>query len=168
MIDNHDIAKLVDFGMARRFQSDHSGEEEAQSPVQPKCFGKPRFVAPEVRTRIAGCPHAMLIPVALQVFWGQPFHATKADIYSLGMVLLVSFLRMFPYSRPDPQEIRFLELYSGRLGKQLTRWNAFGMVPHDALCLLEAMLCPPEYRCDINTVMNHPFVAGAVPFTEEG
>lgn len=147
VVDSNRI-KLCDLGIAHRMPCTASPDHECSEKddghlIHPTCLlGKPRYMAPEVYSRQTFCP-------------------VKADLYSLGMSLLIMLTASFPYHRPDPRDPSFRAVYGGQLGHLLELSNLQHLVPHSVMDLLGGLLCPPSRRWSLAQVQAHPFVRHA-------
>eukprot|EP01117_Protostelium_nocturnum_P020704 TRINITY_DN945_c0_g1_i1.p1 TRINITY_DN945_c0_g1~~TRINITY_DN945_c0_g1_i1.p1 ORF type:complete len:273 (+),score=91.08 TRINITY_DN945_c0_g1_i1:276-1094(+) len=118
--------KLIDFGLS--------------NPVTPKkqCqqwVGSPDYASPQILLR-------------------QPFSETKADVWSLGVILFIMLVGQIPFDRDE----RYQALQVGR--HPIVRWEELPVVLHpDAKDLLSRMLdIDPNSRISMGDVVNHKWV----------
>ncbi|KAL1918336.1 uncharacterized protein VTP21DRAFT_2996 [Calcarisporiella thermophila] len=136
--------KLIDFGSAVVVQRhQHLAPEMATG-----FYGSDAYVAPEVLTE-------------------KSYDAQKADIWSLGVILVCMILKRFPWKVAEWNDKRFTawvrELESGVVGDLLS------CIPEEARAVTKMMLDPnPNTRASIEDVMADPWVQSIRVCGEEG
>lgn len=118
--------KLIDFGLC--------------NPISPKkqCqqwVGSPDYASPQILLR-------------------QPFSETKADVWSLGVILFIILVGQIPFDRDE----RYQALQVGR--HPIVRWEELSVALHpDAVDLLSRMLdVDSNSRISMGEVVNHKWV----------
>ena len=135
LLDKHRNIIITDFGFANRF--DH----EADDLMATSC-GSPCYAAPE-----------LVVSEGLYV-------GSAVDIWSCGVILYAMLCGYLPYdddpSNPDGDNINLLYKYIMN-----TRLNFPDHMSPQAKHLLQIMLVPnPEHRCQIQHIMDHPWLGG--------
>ena len=134
LLDKHRNIIITDFGFANRF--DHE-----QDDLMATSCGSPCYAAPE-----------LVVSEGLYV-------GSAVDIWSCGVILYAMLSGYLPYdddpANPDGDNINLLYKYI-----MSTKLNFPDHTSAEAKHLLQIMLVPnPEYRCRIEQIMKHPWLA---------
>lgn len=132
LLNRHGVCKLCDFGLAQPLGA------KLNTPV-----GKTTYMAPEVVTADAR---------------EEAYSPSKADIWSLGVILFTMLTGCFPFSearRGNPQYDYFL---NHGIRALVQSYDLEDCIPASAMELLEALLAvDPQERIALDLVSAHPF-----------
>lgn len=134
LLDKHRNIIITDFGFANRF-------EHAADDLMATSCGSPCYAAPE-----------LVVSEGLYV-------GSAVDVWSCGVILYAMLSGYLPYdddpSNPDGDNINLLYRYI-----MTTRLHFPDHMSPQAKHLLQLMLVPnPEHRCNIQAIMDHPWLA---------
>lgn len=137
LLDENDILKLSDFGMATVFR--HQGKERL---LERRCGTLP-YIAPEILVK-------------------SEYAAEPADIWSCGMVLLAMLTGELPWDQPTSDQIEFLNWENLEYNSGV--WAKVNNVP---LALLRKVLkTQPSRRSTIPEIKNHVWVTKPLKETD--
>jgi serine/threonine protein kinase len=164
--------KICDFGVACETKPGQLLTEEA-GPV-----GKLKYMAPEVRiicrprllTRALSCTSIRRAPddcnrlflLPLQVFARHPYCPRKADIWSIGVILFIMLVQVFPFDRPTLDDDRFVHACSDRINHMLTQWSK-PLLDAWTIDLFRHIFCPVDRRYEAAQILQHPYCTGKEP-----
>ncbi|ETV90490.1 serine/threonine protein kinase, variant 1 [Aphanomyces invadans] len=131
LVDANDVAKLMDFGLA----------VESFHVTQPSsAVGKFFYMPPEM-------------------YLGSPYDASKADMWSLGILLLILHTGMPPFARAHSSDNVYASYLKYDIRTLLKGWNVLPHLPVDALDLVERLVvATPDKRLSISDVLRHPYL----------
>ena len=136
------IVKLIDMGIAER-----TTPGAASCPVQ-GARGSAPYQAPEQHS-------------------GAPFDGFCADIFAMGVTLLVLMTGHFPWlttEATDRRFRRFCKQHGGSVASLTAGWDQLAIPPHTPLAsILDAMLSPdPPRRPTVYQLILHPWIAAVM------
>ncbi|KAI9922874.1 hypothetical protein PsorP6_001789 [Peronosclerospora sorghi] len=100
-----------------------------------------------------------LFYMAPEVLAGVQYSATKADVWSLGVMLFIMLIGAPPVETASSTDARFRLISSEGVRKLIDRWGLTNDLPAAAIDLLADMLeVDPELRISIGEVVSHPFL----------
>ncbi|CAH0482247.1 unnamed protein product [Peronospora belbahrii] len=129
LVSNDDQCQVCDFGLAT-------------STAKPshETVGKLFYMAPEVLA-------------------GVQYDATKADVWSLGVMLFIMLIGAPPVETASSSDARFRLMTSKGVRKLIDRWGLTDDLPPAAIDLIANMLeIDPEQRISMSKVVSHPFL----------
>lgn len=131
-------AKLIDFGAAREFKRGEVGEVIKFSVKEDGSPGKRSYMAPEI-------------------FAQEDFDGTKADTYSMGVVLFLLVVGKSPYKYPSYSDPFFRFLMKNGIGRLLAHFNC--RLNEDLLSLLDSTVAKvAEDRFGIDEILHHKWL----------
>ncbi|ETV90489.1 serine/threonine protein kinase [Aphanomyces invadans] len=138
LVDANDVAKLMDFGLA----------VESFHVTQPSsAVGKFFYMPPEM-------------------YLGSPYDASKADMWSLGILLLILHTGMPPFARAHSSDNVYASYLKYDIRTLLKGWNVLPHLPVDALDLVERLVvATPDKRLSISDVRTHKCCRSSCVFT---
>ncbi|KDO27637.1 CAMK protein kinase [Saprolegnia parasitica CBS 223.65] len=123
------VPKVCDFGLATH----------VHTPIA-QAVGKTFYMAPEMYAR-------------------KPYDPSAADVWALGILLLILLTGAPPFARANETDKVFAYVKSHGITTVLRAWKLVHLVPAPALDLLERMLvADPSMRITMDQVLAHPFV----------
>jgi len=122
--------KIIDFGLARRFEPNQTFNEKV---------GKIGYMAPEV-------------------YGTKEYLPEMADIWSLGVMLFMMLVGAPPYDSPNPTAPAFRFMMSGRLRDILIHWKRLHLVSAEAFDVMEKIFKPEKERITMKELRQHPYV----------
>lgn len=126
LLDENDLLKLSDFGMATVFR--HQGKERL---LERRCGTMP-YIAPEILVR-------------------SQYNAEPADIWSCGVVLVAMLTGELPWDKPTSDQVEYTNWKD--LKYSLDPWRKIDNLP---LSLLRKVLMPlPSKRYSLGQIQNH-------------
>jgi len=129
------LVKICDFGMCQR-SGDLQSIARMRIPRDRKSPGKRGYMAPEVYSK-------------------KEFDPSKADCYSVGVILFIMVFGFPPYEYPDVhRDVRFDYIISGKIA-DLCRLYKVKLPSDDILDLLSKILCEESERISIDDALNH-------------
>ncbi|KAE8889960.1 hypothetical protein PF005_g22251 [Phytophthora fragariae] len=100
-----------------------------------------------------------LFYMAPEVLAGVQYDATKADVWSLGVMLFIMLVGAPPVETASAADARFRLISSKGVRKLVDRWGLTDELPAAALDLIADMLeVDPELRISMGDVVSHPFL----------
>lgn len=127
LLDEHDNLKISDFGMATMFRM--RGKERL---LDKRCGTLP-YVAPEVLCR--------------------PYHATPADIWSCGVILVTMLAGELPWDQPSTNCEEYVKWKDSDRWMTMTPWSKLDTL---AISLLRKVLATnPSHRLSLEKIMDH-------------
>ncbi|KAG6623949.1 CAMK protein kinase [Phytophthora cinnamomi] len=100
-----------------------------------------------------------LFYMAPEVLAGVQYDATKADVWSLGVMLFIMLVGAPPVETASASDARFRLISNKGIRKLVDRWGLTDELPAAALDLLAGMLeVDPEQRVSMGDVVAHPFL----------
>lgn len=140
LVDADDSCKVCDFGLAC------ATDKQAHETV-----GKMFYMAPEV----------VAVPA-------DGYDATKADVWSLGVMLFIMLVGAPPVERASAADARFRLIASEGVRALIDRWDLTDSLPADALDLLARMIrVDADARATMDEVLAHPFLKELAPEEDE-
>lgn len=131
LVTEEDVCQVCDFGLAA------TGTTLAHETV-----GKMFYMAPEVLA-------------------GAEYDPTKADVWSLGVMLFIMLIGAPPVETASSADARYRYIVSRGVRKLIHRWGLTDELPADAIDLIESMLqIDPARRMTMDAVVAHPFLKG--------
>ncbi|KAF0687448.1 Aste57867_20812 [Aphanomyces stellatus] len=132
LVGQDDTCKLMDFGLAVE-------STECRRPVT--AAGKFFYMPPEM-------------------FASAQFDAMKADMWSLGILLVVMLTGMPPFGRATSSDNVFVSFETYGIRTLLRGWKVSHYFSSDAMDLVEMLLvASPQQRLSIQDVLHHPYLA---------
>lgn len=127
LLDEHDNIKISDFGMATMFRM--KGKERL---LDKRCGTLP-YVAPEVLIK--------------------PYHATPADIWSCGVILVTMLAGELPWDQPSTNCPEYVKWKDNDKWTTMTPWSKLDTL---VISLLRKVLAPnPSSRPTLDKIMDH-------------
>ncbi|RLN73832.1 hypothetical protein BBJ28_00012913 [Nothophytophthora sp. Chile5] len=100
-----------------------------------------------------------LFYMAPEVLAGVQYDATKADVWSLGVMLFIMLIGAPPVETASSTDARFRLIASKGVRKLIDRWGLTDELPPAAIDLLAAMLeVDSTQRISMSTVVSHSFL----------
>ncbi|KAF4319552.1 hypothetical protein JM18_005804 [Phytophthora kernoviae] len=100
-----------------------------------------------------------LFYMAPEVLAGVQYDATKADVWSLGVMLFIMLIGAPPVETASATDARFRLISSKGIRKLIDRWGLTDDLAPAAIDLLSGMLtADPEQRMSMMQVVSHPFL----------
>jgi len=129
LLDENDILKISDFGMATVFR--HQGRERM---LERRCGTMP-YIAPEILVK-------------------QTYNAEPADIWSCGVVLVAMLTGELPWDKPTADQSEFANWKDGKYS--MNPWKKIDNLP---LSLLrKVLMTPASRRYRLDQISNHIWV----------
>lgn len=129
LVTKDDVCQVCDLGLAA-----------SASKVSKETVGKLFYMAPEVLA-------------------GVRYDPTKADVWSLGVMLFIMLIGAPPVESAATSDARFRLITSQGVRNLIDRWGLTSSLPATAIDLLAGMLeVDPTQRFTIDMVVNHPFL----------
>lgn len=129
LVTKDDVCQVCDLGLAA-----------SASKVSKETVGKLFYMAPEVLA-------------------GVRYDPTKADVWSLGVMLFIMLIGAPPVESAATSDARFRLITSQGVRKLIDRWGLTSSLPAAAIDLLAGMFeVDPTQRFTIDMVVNHPFL----------
>jgi len=139
LLDENDILKITDFGMATVFR--HQGKERM---LERRCGTMP-YIAPEILVR-------------------PQYNAEPADIWSCGVVLVAMLTGELPWDKPTSDQVEYNNWKD--LKYSMDPWRKIDNLP---LSLLRKVLMPlPSRRYKLEQIQNHIWVKKKFKDSEVG
>ncbi|OQR98862.1 protein kinase [Achlya hypogyna] len=122
--------KLMDFGLASALEDGPRSE----------AVGKYFYMAPEI-------------------YLGSSYDAVKADLWSLGMLLLIMLTGMPPFGKANCTDPVFVAYETHGIRKILKGWKVLHLFSDAAMDLVERLLVQdPAKRMNMDEVLAHPYL----------
>ncbi|KAG7386098.1 hypothetical protein PHYPSEUDO_000690 [Phytophthora pseudosyringae] len=100
-----------------------------------------------------------LFYMAPEVLAGVQYDATKADVWSLGVMLFIMLIGAPPVETASSSDARFRLITNKGVRKLIDRWGLTDELPLAAIDLIAGMLeVDPEQRLSMTEVVSHPFL----------
>ncbi|GMF35929.1 unnamed protein product [Phytophthora fragariaefolia] len=100
-----------------------------------------------------------LFYMAPEVLAGVQYDATKADVWSLGVMLFIMLIGAPPVETASASDARFRLISNKGIRKLIDRWGLTDELPAAAIDLIADMLeVDPELRISMGEVVSHPFL----------
>ncbi|EGZ24557.1 hypothetical protein PHYSODRAFT_484521 [Phytophthora sojae] len=100
-----------------------------------------------------------LFYMAPEVLAGVQYDATKADVWSLGVMLFIMLVGAPPVETASASDARFRLISNKGIRKLVDRWGLTDELPAAALDVIADMLeVDPEQRISMGEVVSHPFL----------
>ncbi|KAG3119117.1 hypothetical protein PI124_g4798 [Phytophthora idaei] len=100
-----------------------------------------------------------LFYMAPEVLAGVQYDATKADVWSLGVMLFIMLIGAPPVETASSSDARFRLITNKGIRKLIDRWGLTNELPAAAIDLIADMLeVDPEQRISMAEVVSHPFL----------
>ncbi|GAB9462548.1 Camk protein kinase [Globisporangium polare] len=129
LVTKDDVCQVCDLGLAA-----------SASKVSKETVGKLFYMAPEVLA-------------------GNRYDPTKADVWSLGVMLFIMLIGAPPVESAATSDARFRLITSQGVRKLIDRWGLTSSLPAAAIDLLAGMLeVDATQRFTIDMVVTHPFL----------
>lgn len=101
-----------------------------------------------------------LFYMAPEVLAGVQYDATKADVWSLGVMLFIMLIGAPPVETASSSDARFRLITNKGIRKLIDRWGLTDVLPLAAIDLIANMLeVDPEQRMSMTAVVAHPFLS---------
>ncbi|KDO27635.1 serine/threonine protein kinase [Saprolegnia parasitica CBS 223.65] len=98
--------------------------------------------------------------MAPEVFLGKPYDAATADMWSLGMLLLIMLTGLPPFGKANCTDPVFVAYQTHGIRTILKGWKVLQYCSDDAIDLIERLLVEdPAKRFCMQQVLSHPFLA---------
>jgi len=139
LLDEHDLLKISDFGMATVFR--HQGRERL---LERRCGTMP-YIAPEILVK-------------------NQYNAEPADIWSCGVVLVAMLTGELPWDKPLQDQVEYMNWKDNKYS--VDPWRKIDNLP---LSLLRKVLMPhPSRRYKLDQIQNHIWVKKKFKDAENG
>merc|ERR1712228_80227 len=133
--------KFIDFGLVSKFDIENNPHWKCK-----KFVGKTHYKAPKVYGK------------------KEEFCANKADIWSLGVCLVMMIVGAPPYNKPVDKDITFQYVKYKQIAKLLQEWGRIKYVTSNLHDLLTRMLCFDESeRITMAELVKHPWIRHYFP-----
>jgi len=100
--------------------------------------------------------------MAPEMYCNAPYDVSKADVWSLGIMLVIMLTGSPIFNKADESDSTFRYVEVNGFHSVLDAWKLKHLVPPSAMDLLEKMLViDASTRISMADVMNHKFVSGA-------
>jgi calcium-dependent protein kinase len=100
-----------------------------------------------------------LFYMAPEVLAGVQYDATKADVWSLGVMLFIMLIGAPPVETASSADARFRLITNKGIRKLIDRWGLTSELPAAAIDLIADMLeVDPDMRISMGEVVSHPFL----------
>jgi len=130
-----DLLKICDFGLCRKLDSDADALFDSAT-IRP---GKKGYMAPEI-------------------YAYQKFSGTKADVFSLGVLIFILLTGFPPFTTPNASDKCFQLMYYGKLEWLMEQWKLTDIISADCRALLARIFCPPKKRISLKEMLQHPWL----------
>ena len=131
LVNDNDECQICDFGLVASIPS-----------MRSECVGKTLYMAPEV----VAC---------------MPYNPTKADSWSLGVILFILLTGVPPFDEACPQDRCFQVAMKHGVERLVRMWRLESTMSSETMDLLTKLLkINPNERCTVAAALSHPAFKG--------